>query len=376
VSLAAGERNRARFRGFVEERITPHADEFDRDQAVPDALLEEIAKQGYLGAVVPPQHGGTGLDMVSLGILHEEVGRGSASVQSLLTVHGMASLALLRFGTEGQRQRWLPRLASGETIAGFALTEPEAGSDAQSARTRATPTGDGYVLNGSKAWISSGRRADAFLVYAQGPEGPQTFWVESATPGVSITPTRDMLGFRAAMLAEIEFSDCRVPEESRIGPPGGGFSFVVGACLDLGRYCVACGAVGLGQACLEACMHHTSERRQFGRPLGEQPLVQRLVTRMIANVEAARLLCRRAGELRGGRHPRATLETLIAKYFAAGMARECATDAVQLHGAAGCSGASPVQRYFRDAKILEIIEGSSQLLETLIASQGSRSLGT
>lgn len=365
-----------RFRRFVDERIAPEADAFDEKHHVPDALLDALAEQGWLGAIVPPELGGAGMDMQTFGLLQEEVGRGSASIHSLLTVHSMVTLALLRHGTADQKQQWLPRMARGECVAGFALTEPEAGSDAKNTATRAVPAPDSYELTGRKTWISFGERADVYLVHAESEGQSATFLVERSSAGLSITPTRDSLGFRAAMLAEVGLEGCRVPGENRVGPLGAGFPMVVAGCLDLGRYSVACGAVGLAQACLEASLHRANTRRQFGKRLAEQQLVQRMLSRMMTHVAAARLLCRRAGQLRDTRDPRAIPETLMAKYFAATVARESASDAVQIHGAEGCRGSSPVQRYYRDAKILEIIEGSSELLETMIAGYGARAIGT
>jgi alkylation response protein AidB-like acyl-CoA dehydrogenase len=358
---------REAFRAFAELEIVPHADQYDEAEQIPSDLIEKLARQGYLGAVLPEQSGGMGLDMITCGLLNEEVGRACSSVRSLLTVHGMVSLVLQRWGSPEQKEVWLSQLASGARIAAFGLTETNVGSDAKSVETTATPSGNSYLLNGQKKWITFGQIADVFLIFAQSEGKPTAFLVEKKTPGLVIKPIRGMLGVRASMLAELHLEDCCIPRSNLVGQVNFGFSHVAATALDYGRYSVAWGCVGIGQACVEACLRYTNIRRQFGAYLGEHQLVQQMLTEMITNVKAARLLCYQAGYLKDVRDPKAITETSIAKYFASRTAFKAANDAVQIHGANGCSSEYKVQRYLRDAKIMEIIEGSTQMQQINIA---------
>lgn len=359
-------RARASFREFVDTVVVPRADEFERDQKIPADVLKQVAERGYWGAVLPESAGGSGMDMVTLGILHEEVGRGCSSLRSLLTVHTMALSALHRWGSAQARERLLPGLASGDRLGAFCLTEPGAGSDIGSVATTADADGDGFVLNGVKQWITGGQLAEVLLVFAKSGRGLTAFAVDADSPGVRRTSVANVLGTRAGMMAEIEFSGCRVPGWALVGAEGAG-SLVAAGTLDLGRYSVAAGCVGVLQACLDASVAHTAHRRQGGALLRDHQLVRRMIADMVTGVAAARSLCHRAGELKDDRDPATLTATWIAKYFASANAMRAATDAVQLHGAAGCADGHPVNRFFRDAKVMEIIEGSSQIQQLTIA---------
>jgi alkylation response protein AidB-like acyl-CoA dehydrogenase len=268
--------DRAAFRAFVEREIAPYADDFDRRGFVPDELIRKVAREGYTGLAIPEAYGGGGRDVITLGLLHEEVGRGCSSVRSLLTVHGMVAQAVLRWGGPELRNRWLPPLARGELVAAYGLSEPNAGSDAQAIETRAEPDGDYYVLNGHKRWISFGQVADVFLVFARCEGRPATLLVERGTPGLQTEPITGMLGTRASMLAEVRMNDCRVPRKNLVGREGLGLTHVLPTTLDFGRYSVAWGCVGIAQGCLEACVRYASERKQFGsRLLDHQPATGR-----------------------------------------------------------------------------------------------------
>ncbi|MEP6911792.1 MAG: acyl-CoA dehydrogenase family protein [bacterium] len=361
------EASRLSFREFVEGEIAPHAGEFDRTERLPRPLLRKLAEQGYLGACLPQANGGSGMDAVTLGLLSEEIGRGCSSVRSLLTVHHMVTLGISRWGTGEQKDQWLQRLASGEAIAAFGLSEPNVGSDARRVETSATLDGNAYILNGEKKWITAGQVADVFLIFAQSEGNPCAFLVPRNTSGLSINPITGMLGVRASMLAALRLENCRIPRENLVGKVGFGFSHVAASQLEYGRYSVACGCVGLARACLEASVKHSGERLQFGSFLKDHQLVRRMITDMLTNLRAARLLCVHAGQLIEDRSPDAIVETLIAKYFASRMAMRAAGNAVQIHGALGCSDESPVSRYFRDAKIMEIIEGSNEIQQLTIA---------
>ncbi len=370
LELSPGQRAaRQEFRDFAAAAIVPHADRWDRDEAVPAGLPGELAARGYLGSLVPAEHGGRGLDMITYGLLTEEIGRACSSVRSLLTVHDMVAHAILRWGSREQRERWLPALVRGEVLGALALSEEGAGSDAKAVETSATedPATGGFVLDGRKKWTTFGEIAGLYLVFAQCAGKPTAFLVERDTPGLTTTPIRGMLGTRAAMLAGIELAGCRVPRASLLGRIGFGISHVAAAALEQGRYSVAWGSVGIAQACLDACREYAASRRQFGAPIGEHQLVRAMLSDMVTGVHAGRLLCCRAGHLRQTGDPGALPETMVAKYFCGRLAAQAASDAVQIHGANGCSAGFPVARYFRDSKVMEIIEGSNQIQQITIS---------
>lgn len=361
------------FRSFVEEKVVHCASGHDQAEHISPELIKELAQRGYLSAALPKEVGGLGKDMITCGLLNEEIGRGCASLRTLLTVHGMVALAILKWGSKEQKELWITRMSTGEIIGAFALTEPNVGSDAKSVETSATVSGDAYILNGEKRWITFGQIADLFLVIGHIDGKVCAFLVEKNSPGFSITPIKGMLGLRGCMMAELHMKQCLIPKENIIGNIGFGFSHVAASALDFGRYTVAWGCVGLGQACLDACLEYANERKQFGKYLKDHQLIQQLITDMITNVKAARLLCYHAGYLKDKGAQGALVETLIAKYFSSTMVTKAASDAVQIHGANGCGSRYPLQRYMRDAKAMEIIEGSTQILQTSIAKFGCRS---
>jgi len=361
------QRLRTAFREFADAHIVPHANAWDRAERMPAEVVRQLASKGYLGAVLPVDRGGAGLNMVGFGLLNEELGRGCSSIRSLLTVHSMAALTILRWGTEAQKAQWLEKLGQGQAIAAFALTEPEAGSDAREIRTEAVASGDDFLLSGHKKWITFGQMADLFLVFARSQRGACAFLLERNTPGLAISPVHGMLGTRASMIAELHLEQCRVPKRNLVGAPGFGLSHIASSALDCGRYSVAWGCVGIAQACLETCLQYTGKRKQFGALLQDHQLVQRMIARMVVGVKAARLLCWNAGRLKDAGDPGSMIETSIAKYFACRAAAEIARDAVQIHGANGCSSEYPAERFYRDAKIMEIIEGSNEIQEITIA---------
>jgi hypothetical protein len=371
LELSAQQKNaKAEFRAFVNKEICPDAGEYDKKEFTPPKLIKKIAERGFLGALLPQEYGGKGMDMITYGILNEEIGRGCSSVRSLLTVHNMVSYALCKWGNKSQKEYWLPKLASGETIGAFALSEPNVGSDAKSVETTATLVGDAYILNGQKKWITYGQIANVFLVFAICQDKPTAFLVKKDSPGLAIEPMSGLLGTRASMTAELKFDNCHVPLENLVGRSGFGFSYIAASALDYGRYSVASGCVGIAQACLEACIKYTNERKQFGVYLKEHQLIRQKITQMITNVKAARLLCYQAAYLKDINDPNSIIETSIAKYFASTVATKIANDAVQIHGGNGCSDKYPVERYLRDSKIMEIIEGSTQIQEITIAESG------
>lgn len=368
LELTPGQREaRAEFRSFVAVEIAPHAGLWDREGAIPLSLVDKLRERSYLGSNVPERFGGLGRDMITYGLLTEEIGRGCSSVRSLLTVHDMVAHGILRWGSQEQKQRFLPRMARGEILGALALSEPNAGSDAKSVETTAVDSGgDSWVLNGRKKWTTFGQIAGLFLVFAQCEGKPTAFLMERDAPGLTVKPLQGIMGTRASMLAELELQECRIPKENLVGRVGFGVSHVAAAALEQGRYSVAWGSVGIGQACLDACRRYTAERRQFGVPLSDHQLIRALLTDMTVDVRAARLLCLRAGYLRDQGDPGAFAETMVAKYFASRMAVRAANDAVQIHGANGFREDYPLGRYLRDAKVTEVIEGSTQIQQITI----------
>jgi glutaryl-CoA dehydrogenase (non-decarboxylating) len=361
------EKRRAEFREFVQTNVMPYAALWDRRECLPQDVIDLMGSKGYLGAVISQDHPGNEWDMVEFGLLNEELGRGCSSLRTLLTVHSMVGLSIARWGSKEQKATWLSQLQRGEVIGAFALTEAEAGSDARAIETQAIPSGNDFVLTGHKKWISLAQVAGLFLVFAKSNRGPCAFLVERNTPGLTISPVHGLLGTRASMMGEVHLDHCLVPRGNLVGAPGFGLSHVASSALDCGRYSVAWGCVGISLACVDACLEYTGRRKQFGALLKDHQLVQRMLTQMIVEARAARLLCWNAGRLKDAGDPASVVETSIAKYFAGKIAAQSARDAVQLHGAAGCVNEHAPERLFRDAKLMEIIEGSNELHEITIA---------
>jgi hypothetical protein len=373
--LGPAERAQQRaFRAFAAREIAPHADGADADERLPRAVIRALAEAGHLGAALAREHGGGGMSHLAWGLLHAEIGRACASARSLLTVQTMVGRAIERWGSEAQRARYLPRLARGEMLAAFALSEPGAGSDLSAIEASARLDGDDYVIEGDKRWISFGQVADLFLVFARLDGALAAFLVEPATEGFERAPIAGLLGCRASQLADLALRACRLPREARLGGGKLPFSLVATSALDLGRYSVAWGCVGLAEACVLHSVEHTRARRQGGKALADHQLVQRLLTRMITDARAARLLCAQAGTRWDSGDARSLADTMVAKYFASTAASRVSADAVQLHGAVGCARGAAVERHFRDAKVMEIIEGSTQIQETSIAALASAAL--
>lgn len=304
--------------------------------------------------------------MVSYGALHEEMGRACSSVRTLLTVHDMVAHTIFRWGSSSLKERWLPLLAKGDVLGALGVSEPNVGSDITAVETSAVVDGDEFILEGQKKWISFGQLADLYLVLCTCNGSSVTFLVERDRPGLSVDPIDNMYGTRGSMLGIVTFKQCRVPKENMIGKLGFGFTAAQTA-LGLGRYSVACGAVGIAQAALDACYAYANRVRRFGALLKDHQLIQQMVTDTVTDTAAARLLCRHAGTLRESGDSQAIMFTFIAKYHASTAAMRATDRAVQIHGANGCTSSYPVQRLMRDAKIMEIIEGSTQIQQITIA---------
>lgn len=366
-------RSRESFREFAGQTLAPRAAEFDREERLPDDIVSELARAGFLGQMLPRHWGGGQADPVTYGLMHEELAKGCSSTRSLVTVHDMVAESIRRWGSAAQKARWLPVLASGETLAAFALSEPNVGSDATSVESEATPDGAGaFRLHGTKRWISFGQIADLFLVFARCHGQPTAFLVEKGAPGLSVRPMRGLLGLRASMLAEVDLADCEVTTADVVGGIGCAQLSVLPEALRLGRYSVAWGCVGIAQACLDASLAHAGSRSQFGGPIAGHQLVQAMIAEMVANTHAARLVCWHAGQAIADRHTEAVMESFTAKYVASRTALLAAGDAVQIHGAQGCRAPTAVERHFRDAKVMEIIEGSTQIQQVAIAQYALR----
>lgn len=358
------------FREFALEHVHPYAHLHDTSQRISESIVPALARHGFFSPFLPARWGGEDMDMQTYGALHEQIGRACSSVRSLLTVHDMVVLSILRWGSDLQREQWLPPLRSGASIAAFAISEPNAGSDVSGVETRGDPEKDGFRINGRKKWITFGQIAGVFLILAKVDGKPTTFLLERDTPGLSVEPILGMLGTRGSMLALVSLEDCWVSSAQVIGRVGFGANPVALSALGLGRYSVACGSLGIAQACLDACYSHASRTQRFGVALKDHQLIQQMMSDMMTDVAASRLLCRLAGSLKDKKDPQEILQTFIAKYHASRSAMRAAANAVQIHGANGCSSDCSVERLFRDAKVMEIIEGSNQIQQITIASLG------
>ncbi|MCP4153401.1 MAG: acyl-CoA dehydrogenase [bacterium] len=358
---------------FADVEIRPFATEFEIQEAVPRSLIEKMAAKGYLGASFPQEYGGLGLDPVNFGLFSEAIGKADASTRGLITVHtSLVGETLLRWGSKEQKKKWLPLMASGEKIGAFGLTEPEVGTDAKSVQTSNRKEGDKYIINGSKKWITFGDVADFFLVITTGEKGISAFIVERERAGVTTTPIKGLLASKAAHIAEIRFENVEVPAENLICREGSGFTYVVNTALDHGRYSIAWSGVAIAGEAVDAMVAYARQRKQFGKKIYSHQLIQGIIGDAVTKLHAGRALCLRAGELRKKNDPQAVIETTIAKYFTSKIAMEITTDAVQVHGGNGCCNEYPVERLFREAKILEIIEGTSQVQQEIISSFGLR----
>jgi alkylation response protein AidB-like acyl-CoA dehydrogenase len=356
-------------RAFCDAEISPHAAEWDREEAIDRSIVGKLAELGFLSAALPEEHGGMGLEMVSYALVVEEIGRADSNVRGIVSVsNGLYGKSVARWGTEEQKARLLPGLASGESLGCYALTEPGAGSDPGGLETRAERDGDAWVLTGQKIFITLGSWAANALVFARtgepGPRGITCFVVSSDAPGFEARPIKGKLGLRAQDTAELFLDGVRVRDEDVVGEVGGGFKVAMSA-LDHGRISLGAGCVGIAQGCLDASIAYTKERRQFGRPVASFQLVQELLADIAVETEAARLLVWRAAATadRGERH---TVEASYAKYFASEVAVRAANAAVQAHGGYGYVDEYPVGKYLRDARVTTLYEGTSQIQKLLI----------
>lgn len=361
-------------RQFAQAEVAPLARETDETGQFPLHLVRRLGELGFLAGTIDPQYGGAGLDYLSYTLISEELGRADSSVRGFLAVHGsLVSLCINDWGTEAQKQTYLPRLATGELVGCYCLTEPNAGSDAASMESTARLEGDEFVLNGEKIWITNGNIADIALVFAsidreKRHKGICAFIVETNTPGFlrEKMPGKE-LGHRSSDHAHVVLQECRVPKAALLGELGEGFKVAMSA-LDHGRLGVAAGAVGIAQACLDACVAFARQRKQFGKRIGDFQMIQAALADMYTEIEAARLLVYKAAWMKDQRLP-TTRETSTAKLYATEMACRVAGEAVLLHGGRGYSNEYPVERLYRDIKGLQIYEGSSHIQRIVVARE-------
>jgi butyryl-CoA dehydrogenase len=357
-------------REFADREIVPRARENDRHEHFDTELVQKIADMGFLGAIVPEEYGGRGVDYRTYALIVEEVGRGCSAMRTVVSVvTSLVCSSIARWGTEEQKHEWLPRLCSGEALGCFGLTEPNTGSDAANLQTRAKRSNGGWKISGQKQWISLGNYAKVALVFAQtDPErehrGIAAFLVPTDSPGFESSEIHGKLGLRGSDTAELSLDEVEVPDDAVLGEVGEGFKIAMSA-LDSGRYSVAAGCVGICQGSLEASVAYAKEREQFGRPIASFQLVQELIADIVVETDAARALVWRAGWLKDADKPNTT-ETSIAKLYATEASVRCANNAIQVHGGSGYVDDYPVERYLRDARVTTLYEGTSQIQKLII----------
>jgi alkylation response protein AidB-like acyl-CoA dehydrogenase len=360
---------RSTAREFLDREVAPFARDWDRSEEMDQALVGKLAEIGFLGASLPADHGGMGLDTISYCLVMEELGRADSSVRGIVSVqNGLVGKTVAKWATDEQRAEWLPRLASGDALGCYALTEPGSGSDPASLTTRAERDGGDWLLTGSKIFITLGTWAKLALVFArtggEGARGITCFLLPTDSEGFEARPIKGKLGLRAQDTGELFLERVRVPDSARLGGEGEGFKVAMSA-LDNGRISLAAGCVGIAQGCLDASVAYAQERTQFGKPIAGFQLVQELLAEMAVETDAARLLTWRAASLadRGERH---TLESSVAKLYASEASVRAANAAVQVHGGYGYVDEYPVGKYLRDARVTTLYEGTSQVQKLII----------
>ncbi len=358
-------------REFADSEIAPVAAANDQASRFDFDLLKKIADQGFFGAILPEKYGGQEIDHIAYALMTEEIARVCSSTRTLFSVQiSLVEKPILQYGTEEQKQKYLPALASGEMIGCFGLTEPNAGSDAGNQQTTAVQDGDYYILNGQKTWISNGCISQVAIIIAQadkskGHKGMCAFLVDTDTPGFSTREIKPKLGLRASITSELFLDNVRVHKSQMLGNPGEGFKVAM-YCLDQGRFSVAAGGVGVMQACIDISTKYAMEREAFGQPIGQFQMIQQMIADMVADCEAGRFLVLRAAHLKD-KGVRNTRETSMAKFFCSEAAIRASNSAVQVFGGYGFSEEYPAARYYRDARVLNLYEGTSQIHRIILA---------
>lgn len=361
-------------RDFAQEQIAPFVEMMEEHDEFPKEIVKQMGELGLMGIPISEEYGGAGMDFTSYIIAINELSKVSATVGVILSVHtSVGTNPILYFGTEAQKQKYVPKLASGEYLGAFAITEPGAGSDASGIKTTAVRKGEHYVLNGSKIFITNGGEANTYIVSAKtdlnapGVKGISTFIVEKDTPGFSVGKKEHKMGMHGSNTTEIIFEDALVPVENLLGSEGQGFKIAM-ANLDVGRIGIAAQSLGIAEAALEAAVAYAKERKQFGKPIGAQQGLGFKLADMATKVEAAKLLTYRAANLRAQGLP-CGQEASMAKLFASRTAMEVATEAIQVFGGYGYTKEYPVERFFRDAKVCEIYEGTNEIQRVVISKK-------
>ena len=358
-------------REFAQGEVLPKAAEIDREHRHPAELVKRMAELGFLGIAIPDSYGGAGFDHVSYALAMEEIARACASTAVIMSVNNsLVCDPIYRFGTEAQKQEWLVPLASGKLLGCFALSEPEAGSDAAAQKTTAVPDGDGWILQGTKNWITNGPVADVCVLFAMndrdaGHKGITAFLVPMKHPGVRVGTPDDKLGIRGSKSSQIFLDDVRLPGSHLLGEVGAGFKIAMST-LDGGRIGIAAQALGIARAALEDSLAYAQERRTFGKAIAQHQAIAFKLADMATEIDAARLLTLRAAWLKDGKHPYSK-EAAMAKLYASDVANRAAREAIQIFGGNGYVTEYPVERHFRDAKITEIYEGTSEIQRLVIA---------
>jgi butyryl-CoA dehydrogenase len=359
-------------RKFAKEELEPKAAEIDKSGEFPIGNIKKLAELGIMGMIVPEEYGGAGFDFVSLAIAVEEISKACGSTGVITAVNNsLVCYPVLIYGSEAQKKKYLPKLASGEILGAFGLTEPNAGSDPASLETTARLEGDYYILNGTKRFITNAGKADIFIVMAsidktQGHKGICSFIIDRNSPGFSLGKHEDLMGLRATDNCELIFEDCRVPKENLLGQEGQGFKIAL-SLLDISRIDIGAQAVGIAQGALEKSIQYAKERRQFGRKIAEFELIQAKLAEMAMKISAARMLTHYAAFLKDKGVPRFSQQSSIAKLYATTIAVDVTREAVQIFGGYGYSKDYAVERYYREAKCLEIYEGTSEIQKIVIA---------
>jgi butyryl-CoA dehydrogenase len=360
-------------RKIARERIAPHAAHYDETETYPEESMRAILESGLFGIWVPEEYGGSAMGCLALSLVTEEIAAACAATATQYLDQPLGGLPILLAGSDEQKKRYLPRLATGELLSAYSLSEPGAGSDAAGLRTTAVRRGDHYVLNGSKQWCTNGDHADVITVFAtvdptRRAKGVTAFLVEKGTPGFSVGKKEKKLGIRASPTVALHFTDCAVPVAQRLGAEGDGFRIAMRT-LDITRPATGSMAVGIGQAALDAAVGYARERQQFGQPIGAFQGIQFMLADMAMAVHGARLMVHHSARQVDAGITDNTLEASMAKCFAADAAMKVTVDAVQVFGGYGYTREYPVERYMRDAKIMQIYEGTNQIQRMIIAKE-------
>jgi butyryl-CoA dehydrogenase len=357
-------------RKFAQERLAPFAGEWDKNHTFPAEALKELGELGALGMVTPEKYGGAGMDYMSLVLTIEEIAAGDGSTSTIVSVQNSLACGITeKYGSEAQKQEWLTRLASGQSLGCFCLTEPHVGSDASAIKTTATRDGDHWVINGVKQFITTGKYADVAIVFAvtdktAGKKGISCFLVPTATPGYIVARIEEKMGQKASDTAQILFENCRVPSSAMMGAEGAGYKIALSN-LEAGRIGIAAQSVGMARSALEAAIRYAKERETFGKPIIEHQAVNFRLADMATQVDAARLLVWRAATLKDAGRP-CLVEASMAKMFASEMAEKVASDAIQIHGGYGYVSDFPVERIYRDVRVCQIYEGANDIQRLVI----------